>query len=106
MSANWLLVYQIPAPELIIEFPASGEMYHYENSYGVYSYEEYPEWSVLAGREKRVNHGVFDPVKEAQAEFPDVKYYDGSAYVQQQPISASPPGWFDPAAIGESWDGE
>jgi hypothetical protein len=86
---------------LIIEYPSSGATYSHDE-YGVYRYDTYPDSSVLAGQERRSFLGSFPTLAEAQAEFPDAEWADGSGY-RQINIPDTPPDWFDPANAGEQW---
>lgn len=89
-----------------IEYPAAGSTYCHEE-YGVYQYGTHPEWSVLAGQEKRTFLGSYEKLEDAQREHPDAEWdgEEGSSF-REPHIPADPPAWFDPSAAGESWDGE
>jgi len=65
-----------------IEYPSVGQTYvHME--YGVYKYDEYPSYSVLAGEERRSFLGSYPTLAEAQAAHPDAVWNDnGSHYVE------------------------
>lgn len=88
--------------ETLIEYPAAGATYSHDE-YGVYTYDEYPARSVLAGQPRRTFLDSFDTLDEARAAYPGAGWYgEGSGYAYR-PIPESPPDWFDPEAAGESW---
>jgi hypothetical protein len=90
------------ALELVIEYPAQGATYAREE-YGVYSYDVFPEGSVLAGQERRRFVDSFPTLEEAQQNFPQAHWTGGGSGYRAVPIPETPPAWFDPAAIGERW---
>jgi hypothetical protein len=86
-----------------IEYPATGATYSHD-AYGVYRYSTYGRGSVLKGREKRSALGTYDTLPEAQAAHPEAVWDgDGSGY-REVTIPHEAPEWFDPGAIGETWD--
>jgi hypothetical protein len=87
-----------------IENPMHGATYHHDDEWGVYEYGTWPRGSVNEGRQSRKLLGRFDSEAEALAEYPDARPAGGSGYVEYSDRMAPP--WFDPTAIGESWDGE
>lgn len=60
----------MPAEDIRIEFPSRGATYR-TNTYGVYRYDTYPDYSVLAGQERRTFLDQFETLQEAQAAYPD-----------------------------------
>lgn len=88
--------------ERYIEYPSVHNTFT-EDAYGVFEYGTYEDSSVLAGQEKRSCLGTYATLSEAQIDWPDVKYVEGSGYVDR-PISRTPPEWFDESAIGERWN--
>ena len=56
--------------DIRIEFPSVGTTYS-RPEYGVYEYSEYEDWSVLAGRERRVWLAGFVTLAEAVQAYPD-----------------------------------
>jgi hypothetical protein len=85
--------------------PCAGETYAHDGRWGVYRYSTYPDSSVLAGQERRQYLDDFASPEEAKASYPDAESSEGSNY-RPPHIPDTPPAWFDPSAIGESWDGE
>ena len=80
-----------------------GETYSHDE-YGVYEYGEYEPWSVLAGQERRSFLDSFPTLEAAKAAYPDAEY--GTGGYQEMHIPESPPEWFDPMDIGETWSEE
>lgn len=84
-----------------------GETYPWDGeTYAVYRYSEYEEWSVLAGQQKRSFITSSTDIAALKAEFPhaDDCTQDNSGTPQVPvhiPVSA--PAWFDPADAGETW---
>jgi hypothetical protein len=89
-------------PYETIEFPATGATYSHDE-YGVYRYSTYERGSVLEGQEKRSALGTYPTLEEAQLEHPDAEYTGGSQY-REITVPHTPPEWFDPSAMGETWD--
>lgn len=88
--------------ETVIEYPSAGATYSHDE-YGVYRYDEYPDGSVLAGRQRRTFLDSFDTLAEARAAHPGAAWHGAMSGYVDQPIPASPPEWFDPEAAGETW---
>jgi hypothetical protein len=95
-----------------IEFPAQGATYgpHRDDGrdpeYGVYEYGYYEATSVLSGQSKRSCVGIYETLEAAQTAHPGAIWEgEGSNYTEPV-IPDNAPAWFDPTAIGESWDGE
>jgi hypothetical protein len=91
-----------PEQEVVIEHPAAGETYCYDD-YGVYGYDTYPPGTVLAGQTRRRSLGRYDSLDEAKKEWPHASVADGSGFFRAARVPAEPPDWFDPAAAGETW---
>jgi len=60
------------AKDICIEFPMAGTTYR-KDAWGAYEYDEYPEWSVLAGQQRRSFLGEFSTLKEALEAFPEAR---------------------------------
>ena len=92
-------------PDIVIEYPSTGATYSHDE-YGVYEYDVYPPYSVLAGQTKRSFLGSFDTLEGAKSAYPDAAWHgDGSGYTEQ-PIPTATPEWLDPDEIGENWSEE
>lgn len=91
--------------DIVIEFPASGSAYEYEE-YGVYAYDEYPQDSVNARMTRRRALGRYNTLEEAKQEHPEAAWNGGGSGFIPVTLPETPPEWFDPLAAGESWDGE
>lgn len=91
---------------LVIE-PARGATYPRPGdpeTFAVYSYGVYEDWSVLAGQEKRSYvDGGFPTAAAAKAAYPKAEVSEGTGY-REVTVPHEPPAWFDEAAIGERWD--
>jgi hypothetical protein len=67
-------------PYVVIEFPMVGRRY-FEERWGVYCYDEYPEGCDLAGLKRRTCLDSYDTVDDAVREYPDVDIViNGSGY--------------------------
>lgn len=60
--------------DIRIEFPSKGATYC-RQEYGVYSYDEYPRSSVLAGQTRRIFLDSFETLEEAQSKYPEAKVF-------------------------------
>lgn len=87
----------------VIENPMHGSTYHHDDEWGVYEYGTWPRGSVNEGRQSRKLLDRFDSEAEAREAYPDARV-GGCGYVEYSDRTV--PAWFDPTAIGESWDGE
>lgn len=93
----------MPKPIIRIEFPCIGATYAHED-YGVYRYDEFPRYSVLAGQQRRTFLASFSTLSEAQHAYPQAEWSgDGTGY-REITIPREAPEWFDPANAGETWD--
>jgi hypothetical protein len=89
----------------VIEFPATGATYAYENEYGVYRYSTYGPGSVLEGQEKRQALGRYGTLAEAKREHPEAEWQgEGSTGFRDIPVPHTAPEGFDPEYAGEVWD--
>lgn len=84
-----------------IEYPSQGKTYCVW-AYGVYTYDEYPSSSVLAGQPRRTYIHEYKTLEEAQAEHPDAILMQTS-HIPFAPIPDLEPEWFDPMDAGEQW---
>lgn len=89
--------------ELVIEYPSAGATYSH-NEYGVYRYDVFPEYSVLAGQVRRAFLDSFPTLTEAQAAYPSAEWHGPGSGYREIVIPNEPPEWFDPADAGENWD--
>lgn len=87
--------------DIRIEFPSKGATY-YNECYGVYKYDTWPNHSVLAGQERRTYLEEFNTLEEAQAKYPKAEVVDHSCY-RPLAMSSTAPDWFDPLDAGEEW---
>ena len=87
--------------DIRIEFPSRGTTY-YKETYGVYKYDVWPGYSVLAGQQRRTYLEEFNTLDEAKAKYADAEVVDHSCFT---PTILSPiePDWFDPMDAGEEW---
>lgn len=71
------------------------------DTHAVYTHDEYPQSSVLAGQARRtfVDSGSLE---ELQERHPDAKVLEHSTRCDPV-LPACPPSWFDPMAAGEDW---
>lgn len=90
---------------VFIENPMVGKTYQHDDEFGVYEYGVHPEGSVNAGQEKRSLKDRFPTLEAAKAAYPAAEVANGSLYREIR-IPVAAPAWFDPDAIGESWDGD
>lgn len=82
--------------------PQRGETYSHPG-FAVYRYSEYPDDSVLAGQTRRqFIAGDFETEAAALAAYPAAE--TGGSYIPPPPVPHTPPDWFDPADVGETWD--
>lgn len=65
--------------ETLIEYPSYGTTY-FREEFGVYQYSTYPKGSVLAGQQRRSWLGGYDTLAEAQADYPDAEFVEGSCF--------------------------
>lgn len=92
-------------PQIVIEYPSVGKTYH-EDRYGVYSYDTFPESSVLAGQERRSFIDSYESLEEAKRNHPEAEWHgEGTGFVDR-PIPMNPPEWFDHDNAGEYWSEE
>lgn len=84
-----------------IEYPSKGATYC-NWAYGVYTYDQWPSSSVMAGQSRRTYIHEYKTLEEAQAEHPDAILLQAS-YVPPPPVPHTEPGWFDPMDAGEQW---
>jgi hypothetical protein len=86
--------------------PERGAEYRHDGKFAVYSYDVYPEGSVLAGQERRrFVAGGFTSEAAAKAACPEAVVQGGSCY-REIPVPHTPPAWFDPGIAGETWDND
>ena len=91
-------------PYFAIEHPAYTSQGELVEGYAVYRYSEYPESSVLAGRQRRSFQDSFPSLEEARQAFPSAEWGgDNTSSAQEVHIPVNPPEWFDETLIGERW---
>jgi hypothetical protein len=83
------------------------------NGFAVYQHGVYPDHSVLAGQTRRSLVEMYESLDDARANYPDADVLDhstkvarGDSLAEMSGLPACPPGWFDAADAGESWDAD
>lgn len=85
-----------------IEYPSCGESYH-RPEFGVYRYDEFPRYSVLAGQRRRQYLGTYATEAEARAAHPEA--IKGVHDCGWAPVSLNHlPGDDDPDPLGDDRD--
>lgn len=79
----------MPKPLKVIEFPSRGQTYC-RTEYGVYEYDTYPEWSVLAGQERRRFIGAYPTREQAQRSHPDAEWTGSGSHYAPPDLSHLP----------------
>jgi hypothetical protein len=89
--------------ELVIEPCANGTHPWDGETYAVYRYDTYPEYSVLAGQTRRSFVDSSTDRNQLKRDHPEASISESSGYVPIT-IPHTPPDWFDPEIAGEVWD--